>query len=286
VALTAVLAGLAAWLRSHRDFGSGLIAPRAGPAHGSAALGRPFGLATRIQRGTVFWWAVAVALTGIAYGSIANSIEEFVADNEAMADMMASATGASLTDAYLAMSMLILAIITGGAAIQMTLRLRSEESAGRAEPMLATPTSRTGWMGSHLAVALGGSAAVMAAGGLGTGVTYALVIGDAGQVPRLIGAALVQVPAVWVLVGIACALFGLIPRWSIAAWAVLALALVVAMFGALLDLPSAVMDLSPFQHTPQGPAHDPTALPLVVMLAVGAGLTAVGIAGFRRRDVG
>ena len=56
--------------------------------------------------------------------------------------MMASAGGASLTDAYLATSMLILAIVAGGAAIQMTLRLRTEESAGRAEPLLATPTSR------------------------------------------------------------------------------------------------------------------------------------------------
>jgi ABC-2 type transport system permease protein len=284
--LTAGLAVVAAVLRSHRDFGSGLIAPRAGPATGSAGLGRPFGLATRLQRGTVFWWAVAVALTGVAYGSIANSIEEFVADNQAIADMMASAGGASLTDAYLATSMLILAIIAGGAAIQMTLRLRTEESGGRAEPMLATPTSRFGWMWSHLAVALGGSALIMVAGGLGTGATYALVIGDAGQIPRLIGAALVQVPAVWVLVGVACALFGLVPRWAIAAWAVLALALVVAMFGTLLDLPSAVMDLSPFQHIPQAPAHDPTALPLVVLLAVGAGLTAIGIAAFHRRDVG
>jgi ABC-2 type transport system permease protein len=286
VALTAGLAGVAAWLRSHRDFGSGLIAPRAGPARASASLGRPFGLATRLQRGTVFWWAVAVALTGVAYGSIANSIEEFVADNEAIADMMANAGGASLTDAYLATSMLILAIIAGGAAIQMTLRLRSEESAGRAEPVLATPTSRGGWMGSHLAVALGGSAVIMVAGGFGTGATYALVIGDAGQVPRLVGAALVQVPAVWVLVGVASALFGLLPRWAVAAWAVLALALVIAMFGTLLDLPAAVTDLSPFQHSPQSPAEDPTVLPMAVLLAVGAGLTALGLLGFRRRDIG
>jgi ABC-2 type transport system permease protein len=283
--LTAALAVGAAVLRSHRDFGSGLIAPRPGPARGSAALGRPLGLATRLQRGTVFWWAVAVALTGVAYGSIANSIEEFVADNEAIADMMASAGGASLTDSYLATSMLVLAIIAGGAAIQMTLRLRTEESGGRAEPVLATPTSRPAWMGSHLAVALGGSALIMVAGGLGTGATYAAVIGDVAQVPRLVGAALVQVPAVWVLVGVACALVGLLPRWAVAAWGLLAFALVVAMFGTLLDLPSAVTDLSPFQHSPQSPAQDPAALPMVLLLAVGAGLTAAGIAGFRRRDI-
>jgi ABC-2 type transport system permease protein len=168
----------------------------------------------------------------------------------------------------------------------MTLRMRTEESAGRVEPLLATPTSRVGWMGSHLTLALGGSALIVLAGGLGTGATYAVVIGDAGQIPRLLLAALGQVPAVWVLVGIACALFGLLPRWAVLTWAVLAVALVVAMFGTLLDLPGLVVDLSPFQHSPQLPAHDATALPILVLLAVTGGLVVVGAVAFRRRDVG
>ena len=94
-------------------------------------------------------------------------------------------------------------------------------------------------MGSHLGVALGGSTLIMAAGGFGTGATYALVIGDASQVPRLVGAALVHLPAIWVLVGIACTLFGLAPRWAVLAWVGVAVGLVVAMFGVLLDLPGA-----------------------------------------------
>jgi ABC-2 type transport system permease protein len=284
--VTAILAVVAGWLRSHRDFGAGLVPPRAGPATAAPSLGRPAGLATRLQRGTVLWWAIAVALIGVAYGSIANSIEDFVADNQAMADMFANAGGASLTDSYLATTMLVLAIVAGGAAVQITLRMRTEESAGRVEPLLATPTSRAGWMGSHLSLAFGGSAIIVLAGGLGTGATYAVVIGDAGQVPRLLLAALGQVPAVWVLVGIACALFGLLPRWAVLTWGVLAVALVVAMFGTLLDLPGLVMDLSPFQHSPQLPAHDATALPIVVLLAVTAALVLVGATAFRRRDIG
>jgi ABC-2 type transport system permease protein len=285
--LTVGLALVAAYLLSHRDFGSGLVPPRAGPARANPALGHPVGLAVRLQRGSVLWWAFAVLLTGVAYGSIANSIDEFVGDNQAIADMVAAAGGgASLVDSYLATSLLILAIIAGGAAVQMTLRLRSEETGGRVEPLLATPLSRTGWMSSHLGVALGGSALIMAAGGFGTGTTYALVIGDASQIPRLVGAALVHVPAVWILVGIACALFGVVPRWTVLAWVGVAVGLVIAMFGTLLDLPGLVIDLSPFQHTPQAPAQGLEALPLVVLLAVGAALTAVGLAAFRRRDLG
>ncbi len=286
VVLTAALAGAATLLRSHRDFGSGLIAPRAGPAHASAALGRPRGLALRLQRGSVFWWAVAVALVGLAYGSIANSIEDFVADNQTMADMLAAAGGASLTDAYLATSLLVLAIATGAASVQMTLRLRSEETGGRAEPLLATPTSRTQWMGSHLVVVLGGSALILVSGGFATGAIYGIVIGDPGQVPRLTAAAVAYVPATWVLVGVASALFGAAPRFVAAAWALLAGALVIAMFGTLLDLPGWVVDLSPFQHTPQVPATGARVLPLMILLVVSGGLMLAGMITFRRRDVG
>jgi len=284
--LAVLCGGAASWLAARRDFGAGLVAPRAGPASAPASLERPLGLAVRLQRGTVLWWAVGVLLTGIAYGSIANSIEDFVADNQAMADMFtAAAGGASLTDSYLATSLLILAILTGGAALQMTLRLRTEESAGRAEPILATRTSRRSWMASHVLVGLIGSAAIMVAGGLGLGLIYGIIIGDAGQVPRLMAAAVAQLPAIWVLVGVAAALYGLVPRMAVAAWAVLGVALVVAMFGALLDLPGWLLDLSPFQHTPAVPATAVTALPLVVLLALAGGLTAAGLAGFRRRDI-
>jgi ABC-2 type transport system permease protein len=285
LALAALLATAAAVLVSHRDFGGGLVAPRPGPATGSALLGRPVGLALRLERGIAFWWAVAVLLTGVAYGSIANSIEDFIADSDTMAEMVANAGGASLVDAYLATSMLVLAVIAGGAAIQMALRPRTEEEAGRAGALLATPLGRTRWLWSHLAVALGGSALVMAAGGFGVGATYGLVIGDWTQAPRLVAAAIVQVPAVWVLVGVAAALYGLVPRAAVLAWALLAWAFVVAMFGALLDLPQWLQDLSPLEHSPAAPARATGVVPLAALLVVAAGFSVVGVAGLRRRDL-
>jgi ABC-2 type transport system permease protein len=284
-----IAAGLvagAASLASHRDFGGGLVAPRPGPPVADESLVRPLGLALRLQRPAILWWAFALLLTGIAYGSIADSIEEFVADNEAIADVIASSGGASLTDSYLGTSLLILALVAGGAALQATLRLRGEETAGRTELQLATPTSRSAWMRDHVVVALGGSAFTVVAGGFGVGVTYGLIIGDLGQVPRLVAASLVYLPAVWTFVGVAAALFGVAPRAATAAWALLGGALVIAMFGPVLDLPDWVLDLSPFQHVPQMPAAGLSVVPVAVLLALAAATTAVGFAGFRRRDVG
>lgn len=286
VALAGALIAGAGWLATHRDFGAGLIAPRPGPRTAGPSFDRPLGLAVRLLRPAVLWWALAVALIGVTYGSIANSIEDFVADNQAMVDMIASAGGASLVDSYLSTSLLILALIAAAAALQCALRVRTEELGGRTDVMLATPTSRSRWLQSYVATAFVGSGLVMVAGGLGLGATYGVVIGDPGQAPRLMAASLLYLPAIWLLAAIAVALFGLAPRAAQVAWAGLAGAFVLAMFGALLDLPQWVMDLSPFQHVPQAPAKSVTALPIVVLSALVVAVTGAGFAGFARRDVG
>ncbi|MGH3980070.1 MAG: ABC transporter permease, partial [Pseudonocardiaceae bacterium] len=265
---------------------AGLVRPRPGRAAASWGLLRPVGLALRLQRGSLVAWAVAVFLVGVAYGSVGQDIGDLIGDNPDMAAMLARSGGADLTDAFFGVALLVLALIGSGFAIQSALRLRGEESAGRAEPLLAAAVSRHRWAGSHLAVALLGSGAVLAAGGLGMGLSFGVITGDAGEVPRLLGAALVGVPAVWVLVGFAVALFGLVPRATTAAWAGLGGCVVVALLGPLLDLPGWLADVSPFQHVPPLPAAELTAGPLGVLLAIAAGLTAAGLAAFRRRDIG
>ena len=99
-----------------------------GPATASPAMGSPIGLAVRLQRGIVWWWGVAVFLAGVAYGSIADSIEDFIADSEALEDIVARVGADSVVDAYLATTMLILALIAAGCGLQAVQRLRSEES--------------------------------------------------------------------------------------------------------------------------------------------------------------
>lgn len=286
LALAALLVLLAALLASHRDFGAGFVAPHLGRPEARPSLDRPLGLAVRLQRAGIAWWGLGVLLTGVTYGSLANSIEDFVADNQAMADIIASSGGASLTDSYLATSLLILALIAGGAALQASLRLRTEEVAGRVESVLATPASRAEWVSSHVLVAFAGSAAIVAAGGFGLGATYGVIIGDLGQALRMTAASLAYVPAVWFVAAVGVALFGMAPRFAQAAWAILVGAFLVAMFGALLDLPGWALDLSPFQHVPQVPAASISVLPLAVLLALVVAITATGFIGFARRDVG
>ncbi len=239
LAVSIGLVGVAVAMLARRDLGAGLVAPRPGRAHARPGLRSPLALATRLQRSTVAGWCAGVAFGGIAYGSITNSIETFVRDNPQMADILiAKGSGASLVESYLATSTRITALIGSGFSIQSILRLRSEETALRAEPLLASPVSRTRWAAAYALVAAAGSVIVLAVAGGSIGISAAIATGDSSLVTRVLGASLAYAPAMWVFVAVGIALSGLLPRLAVGTWATVVVAFVITMFAALLDLPT------------------------------------------------
>ena len=285
LAVTIALIALAYRLLARRDHGAGLLPERPGPPTAAPALGRPLGLALRLQRGTLIAWSVGLGLLGIVYGAVAEGIEDLVEDNDQLREILARVGGVELVDSFYASSLLILALIGTGFTIQSTLRARGEESAGRAAVVLATATSRASFGGSHLAVALAGSGLLLAAGGLGEGIGVVLSTGDVGELPRLVGASLAHLPAMWVLGGIAALVFGFAPRAVMLVWGAFALCFFLAMFGELLDVPGWLIDVSPYSHIPEVPATDLTLAPLIVLTLIAAALIAAGLAAFRHRDL-
>jgi ABC-2 type transport system permease protein len=277
---------LAVALASRRDFGAGLVQPRPGRAVAKASLRSPFRLALRLQRGSLVAWSCGIMAFGLIYGSLGDEIEDFIQDlDESVRDMIAR-SGADIVDSFLATSLLILALVGSGFALQSVQRLRSEETALRAGPVLATPVSRPRWVAGHLAVTMGGALIVLIASGLGVGLAYGITIGDLGQVPRLVANALAYVPAVGLVVAIGVALFGLLPRAIGAVWGLLALCFVIGFFGEILDLPGWALAISPYEHTPLAPAEDVAVGPLAVMTTLAILMGAAGFWGFRNRDLG
>jgi ABC-2 type transport system permease protein len=285
LALAVLLVVVASRLSSHRDVGAGLRPQRPGPRAASAALSSPLGHALRLQRASLVGWGVAVLLLGAMYGSFLGGVEDLIGDLEAMEDMLPDIAGADLTAAFVSMITTVVAMVCSIQAVLAVLRLRSEESAGRAEPLLATGLSRERWAAGHLLVALGGGALVLLVAGLGLGLAGAVATADGGLVWRALGAALAHVPAVWVTVGVAMALFGLVPRAALTAWAVVVYSFLVVYLGGFLQFPAWMSNLSPFGHVPQLPAEDLRLTPLVVLTVIAAALVAAGLVGLRRRDL-
>jgi ABC-2 type transport system permease protein len=286
VVATAALLAAARALLDHRDLGMGMLEIRPGRAAASRALGSPLGLAWRLQRGTVTGWAVGLVLLGALYGGLADSVETLLGDNpEAQAYFPESST-AGLVAAYLALTLTMLSLLVMAFAVSSVLRAHGEEISGRAEPLLATATSRAGWLASHGMIAFVGSATMLVAAGLAVGGVHAAGSGDGGDVLSLTGGALAHVPAVWVVAGIALALTGLLPRAAVpASWGAFAVVAVLTMFGPALDWPAWLTDLSPLAWVPSVPVESWTVAPAAALTAVVAGLLVAGFGGFRGRDV-
>ena len=285
VLLTAVLIAATVLFESRRDLGAGLVATRPGPAEAGRSLSGVAGLNWRLQRGALLGWVVGVWSMGLLLGSFSESIQNLVEDNPTLKEYLASA-GLDVVDAFFATSLLLLAIGGSGFAVSSALRTRAEETADRLESVLATGVSRTRWLFGSLLVTLVGVLLVVASGGLGVGISYAVTTGRVEEVWQLTGYALVHLPAVLLLVALVVLLVGWVPQASGAVWAVLALAFVVGWLGSLLDPPQWVKDLSPFTHIPTVPAVEVTATPLVVLLLLSAAAVLAGWVGFRHRDIG
>ncbi len=282
---TVAIGALARALLVRRDLGGGLLPARRGPASAVPGLSTPLALAVRQQRGLVIGWSVALAVFGFVYGVIINSIEDFVSDNDAMADFMAAdAGGASLTDSYLAQSIRVLALIASGFTAQAVLRARGEETSGRAEPLLALPVTRRSWLGSHATIAAVGSVVVIVAAALWVAIGVVIATGDFDTVGSLFGAALAYLPALAVVVGVGLVLTGWAPRAAVATWAVVSAALIIGMFGPVLNLPDWVANLSPFEHIALAPAEPAATAPIVILSLLAVVLAVAGFAGITRRD--
>ena len=279
---TGGLAAAAFRLLARRDLGAGLLRARPGPARGR--LRDDLALAFRLQRGGLLAWTAGLLAVGIVLGSIGTSAADLIDSSQGIADVL-KREGGDVVDAFFASVFVLLALIASGYTLSSALKLRAEESAGHAELLLSAPVARLRWAAGHLLIALAGSGVVLLASGLGAGIAYALGSHDAAQIPRLAGAALAELPAVWVLGGVAGALFGALPRAVSAVWAALGACVLIWLLGPLLHVPPWILDVSPFQHLPAEPAVAFDLAPALGLIAVAAALAATGLAAFRARDV-
>jgi ABC-2 type transport system permease protein len=277
-------------LAGRRDAGAGLVQPRPGSATAGRLLGGPVGLVWRLERAALAGWSAGFLVAGLAIGVVGNGIGKLLGSGGGAVDKALLRIGgqSALTNAYLAACMALLGLVAAAYATGVVLRLRTAETDGLSEPILASPVSRYRWSGSTLLMTLAGTAVVLVVGGIGMGLGFGLATSGVGTwVSRLIAAGLVQLPAALCLAGLACLAIGLLPRWSIGlGWAFVGICGLIGLFGPAVQLSQRVLDISPFTHVPKLPGGVVSATPLVWLCVAALALTAAGAVGIRRRDIG
>lgn len=285
---TLLLTLIAFRLQRGRELGSGLLSvERSGPPAGRIHGGP--GLAWRLHRGSFVAWALGLVIMGAILGSIADNVAGLL-DSPQMREYLVALGGEKgLVDTFLAAEISIIGVIISVFGATTVNRLRSEETSGRADLLLSAVSRRSTLVGSHTVIALGGVVVLLAVTGAAIGWVHGLATGDpGGQAARMIAAALVQAPAAWVPAGAAVLLYGMKARWVSAIWGLLALFLVIGEFGPVWRLPTWVLDLSPFAHSPRLPGEAVTPA-MTAELAQLAGVALIGVIFglvlFRRRDI-
>lgn len=285
ISFTVVIISAVYAISSRRDLGAGFLKTKPGKGVAKRGLASVYGVARRLQRTSFMWWTIGLGLFALLYGTLVGEVEQFVESASFVENIFIAAQSASLINAFLATIVSIFAISCAVYAILTTSKLRSEEIAGRAEPILTTATSRWSWAVSHLSIALLGSLILLVVSSLLLGVGAAVSLGDSDVILKILGAATAYTPAVWLLAGLAVFLFGLWPRALSLTWLVLGYGFTVGILGGLLGLPEWASQLSPFAHVPLLPAEQFRILPLAILGLIALTLTIIGLATFRRRNL-
>lgn len=283
VLVTVAFAILALWLAGRRDVGQGMVASRTGPATATTWRSSRAGMAVHQHLGAAVGWTIGAVALMTMYGGLVDVAMEAILSTPALTEFLVDAD--SLVDAIAQMLIAVAGFLGAGFALQTLGGLRSEETAGRLELELTAGRHRWSWLAAHTAVAVAGATVIVLAGSAAFALTATLTLDDPELAGRLLAAGVWQVPAAVVFAALSVALFGVAPRLQVLAWAPFVLAVVVTLMGPTLRLTDAQMRLSPFGAVGTAPVGPVAADGVVTLLVVAAVLVAIGVVGFRRRDV-
>lgn len=285
LAVSAVLFVIAFYLCSIRDMGSGFLPTRVGRKHASRFLQSPLGLATKLQRTSIISWAVGMFILGITYGSVFGDLEYFFENNEIIAEMFTATEGFTLTEQFLSMLMAVISMICTVPVLLFLLKIKQEERRNRMEHLMSHAISRTRVLGSYFILSFFFSFALLFLSVLGLWSAAIAVMEERISFPIIFQSAIVYLPAMWVMIGVALLTVGAFPRWTNVSWLYLGYSFIVVYLGGLLQFPEWMAHLSPFGYVPQLPIEDVNYLKIIILISVAVVLSVSGFFGYRRRDI-
>ena len=273
--------GLAVVLRERRDLGSGVIAPRPGPAAARGLRSVPAVL-WQSQWRTFTGWSIGILVFALIVGSLVSSVADTSGMPPQFQEYLRKLGGAgALTGAFLAAMAAFFSAAIAFWLVSLVADLRRWETRGQLELALSTGRARRTWLLTVVVMGLLGTLVLLLVAAVGVawlGRTH-LTGTD------VLRAMAVQAPAAWLIFSIALLLFAVRPAWTAAGWVVAALAFLVGELGVAFGLPGWALDLSPFTHTPKVPQVPITWTPLVVMTLIAAALITAAVMAFDRRDI-
>jgi ABC-2 type transport system permease protein len=299
----AVIALLAYKLNSVRDLGQGFIAAKPGPSAARKSLLSPFGLSLRLSRKMIIVWVITMFCAGASYGTVIGDIGSSVANMpayleivglppeviEALSEEEATELYADMITEYFGVFVTSMMTMIGLIPVLViSLKLRGEEKEGRVEHIISRSVPKRKYLCGYVAIAFAVSIAAQlctAVGLYSVAATTAASERNPFTLGGLVGAYLAYLPAMWVITGLGVLLFGFLPKAAGIVWGYYGAVCFLSFAGGLPGFPEAITAISPMSYVPQLPLEEFSLPPLLILTAIAAALTALGVYGYGRRDM-
>ncbi|MDR2558132.1 MAG: hypothetical protein LBC86_01100 [Oscillospiraceae bacterium] len=316
LAIAFAFAALAYKFNSMRDLGQGFIPARMGRREAKKSLLSSFGLSFRLLKNSIIVWTITLFMLGASYGSIIGEIDRFVGDSpeyltlvgltpELLDTLSDSDKADMIVDGFGGFVTIMMTLIALVPLLMFALKPKNEEIDGRAEGILSRSVSRQKYLAGYVIIAFAMSIIVQLCTVVGLyGAAESTVReGEIGEVAailnpfvfeKLLAANFAYLPAMWLIIGLAVFIVGLLPKAGGVVWGYYGFICFMALIGNIPDLlPAWLSNLSPFNFIPEirvtnfdlFPAAESSAVPLIVLTGIAAALTVIGFIGYRKRDL-
>lgn len=273
------------YLNHKRDINAGLLPDKKGKRYASHFLKSRFGLTWRLEKGTILSWAIGIFLMSAAFGSILGDLEAYFSDFELVQKVLPDGSTASMIEQFITLLIGIMSVFAAIPTVSILLKLKKEERMGRTENFYSRAVSRSEIMGSYYIVAFLTGILMQMLIGIGLYASASQAVEKSIGLGTILVSALVYVPAIWVVLGLATLLVGAFPKGAGLVWGYVLFAILVIYLGNLLEFPEWLNRLSAFYYVPQLPNEEVSWLPLSLLSIVGITLSALGFLGYNKRDI-
>ena len=286
LALTVLLCAASFAIERRRDVGGAVLAARDGHARPQLhLLGSSNGLALRCEQVSLAIWIGATAAYALVIGSTSKNVAAGLSSTVKEQLHRLGQLELATPEGYLGLSFLFFVLAISLFCCSKLAAARHEEAEGRLETVFALPQGRVGWLARRLMLAASGATILALVAAVGSALGADLV-GSHVSLLRLLEAGLNCLPVSALFLGLGALLVAWRPRLGVGtSYALVSVAFVWQLFGALLGAPAWLLGVSPFDHIGFVPAQPFRLDGALVMVAIGtAGALAAGLV-FRSRDL-
>lgn len=282
------LAAAAVVAAHHRDVGDGVVTLAGSRPPRTALLRSVVGFALRRTARITLGWVTGVAAAFMLAGAMLTTVLEYFRTNARIAEMAAAAglSGPVSVNTFVAPLFSLLPAVTGFYAVIRLAALITDEKAGRWTLLFAQPLSRVRLLAAEVAVTIGAVIVLHCSAAIAIWCGAQLT-GAPLQFADALAGALNPVPVALLAAGAAVFGVGWLPSGVLAIGALPIIGgYLVNVLAQSLNGPSWIATLSPWAHLAAVPDAPPNWGATIVLLLLGAVLTALGAVGYVRRDVG